>query len=300
MRKPELYVQKDFDWKPVLILLVLAMVWGANMATIKIAEREMAPLFMAGIRSAVASIGLLVWMKIKRLKIFPTREILFHGVVIGALFGTEFALLYVGLKYTYASRVYVLLYTAPFFAALGAHLFLRGDRLNIWKFAGLVIAFLGIITLFFRNLGSFTRETLPGDLMALTAGAMWGGTTVYIKRFVAARIDPLQTLFYQVVFSIPLLFCLSFALESPLVHGVTVTGIAALAYQCIMVAFLSYLVWFELVHRYPVSLLHAFSFFTPVLGVLISGVVILGEPVHVALLVALALVSTGMVLVNRG
>jgi len=77
-------------------------------------------------------------------------------------------------------------------------------------------------------------------------------------------------------------------------------SILALAYQCIIVAFLSYLVWFELVHRYAVSLLHAFSFFTPVLGVLISGVIILGEPLHASVVVALVLVSLGMVIVNRG
>ncbi len=70
-------------------------------------------------------------------------------------------------------------------------------------------------------------------------------------------------------------------------------------YQSIFVAFLSYLVWFELIHRYPVSLLHAFTFFTPVFGTFISGVLILGEAVTASLVLALSLVSMGMVLVNR-
>ncbi|MEE9402066.1 MAG: EamA family transporter, partial [Desulfobacteria bacterium] len=64
-------------------------------------------------------------------------------------------------------------------------------------------------------------------------------------------------------------------------------------------AFLSYLVWFQLIHRYPVSLLHAFSFFTPVFGVFLSGALILGEIMSPNLIVALILVSLGMVLVNR-
>jgi drug/metabolite transporter (DMT)-like permease len=70
-------------------------------------------------------------------------------------------------------------------------------------------------------------------------------------------------------------------------------------YQCIIVAFLSYLVWFNLIHRYPVSLLHGFAFFTPVFGVFLSGALILGEVVSPSLIVALALVSLGTVLVNR-
>ena len=63
-------------------------------------------------------------------------------------------------------------------------------------------------------------------------------------------------------------------------------------------AFLSYLAWFVLVSRYPVSLLHAFSFFTPVFGVIFSGVLILGETISPNLILALIMVSLGMVLVN--
>ena len=53
-----------------------------------------------------------------------------------------------------------------------------------------------------------------------------------------------------------------------------------------------------LVTRYPVSLMHAFSFFTPLFGVLFSGLLILGETIRSNLVVALILVSLGMVLVN--
>ena len=36
-------------WQPIAVLLALALVWGANMAIIKIGSRELAPLFMAGV-----------------------------------------------------------------------------------------------------------------------------------------------------------------------------------------------------------------------------------------------------------
>jgi drug/metabolite transporter (DMT)-like permease len=105
-------------WQPIAVLLALALVWGANMAIIKIGSRELAPLFMAGLRSLVASLCLYAWMKFKRIDLFPSKIVLLHGIVIGVFFGAEFGLIYVGLKYTLTSRVYVLLYTAPFFVAL--------------------------------------------------------------------------------------------------------------------------------------------------------------------------------------
>jgi len=286
-------------WQPIATLLVLALVWGANMAVIKIGARELPPLFMAGLRSLVASACLYIWIKAKGLSLIPSIKVLLHGVVIGLFFGSEFGLIYVGLEYTLASRTYVLVYTAPFFVAVGAHFFLKGDRLNRWKAAGLGLAFAGVVILFMKDLGSFSFRTLPGDLMVLAAGALWGCTTVYLKKYLSHRTVPLQTLFYQVFFSAPPLFLMSILLEDPIVPNISLTAGFSVFYQCIIVAFLSYLVWFELIHRYPVSLLHAFTFFTPVFGVFLSGALILGEIISPSIVVALTLISLGMILVNR-
>jgi drug/metabolite transporter (DMT)-like permease len=275
-------------WQPIAILLFLAMIWGSNMAFVKIGAREMAPIFMAGLRSVVASACLYIWMKTRRITIFPSRVILLHGAVVGILFGSEFGLIFVGLQYTLASRGYVLLYCAPFFAALGAHFFLVGDRLNLWKAAGLLSAFCGVVVLFIKDIGTVSFEALPGDVLFIIAGAMWGATTVYIKKYLVHQTQALQILFYQLFFSAPFLLILSMMFEDTILSGVSFALGFSLFYQCIIVAFLSYLVWFVLVSRYPVSLMHAFSFFTPVFGVLFSGI----------LIAALILVSFGMVLVN--
>jgi drug/metabolite transporter (DMT)-like permease len=291
--------KSELNWKPVLIMLVLSTIWGANMAAIKIASVHIAPLFMAGIRSLAASLCLLAWLRFRGIPLFPSRILWVHGAVTGLLFGLEFAFMYVGLQYTTASRTYVLLHTAPFVVAVEAHFFLRGDRMNSWKITGLVLAFAGVVSLFIRDLGEFTLGALPGDLLALAAGAAWGTTTVYIKRYLAHRTVPLQTLFYQVFFSAPVLLLMSMALEENVLTGMSAATFAAVFYQCVIVAFLSYLVWFELIHRYSVSLLHSFTFMTPVIGVFLSGAIILGEYIQPGLLLALVLVSVGLIVVNK-
>jgi drug/metabolite transporter (DMT)-like permease len=286
-------------WRPIAVLLILAVVWGANMAMIKLGFHDFTPLFMAWVRSAVGAICLFIWMRIKGIAVFPSKIMIWHGFMLGAMFASEFALIYVGLKFTLASRTYVLLYTAPFWVALGAHLFLKGDRLNWWKSGGLVLAFSGVVALFIKGFGGWSSDQLIGDLMALGAGCLWGATTVYVKRFLTGRAEALQVLFYHLFFSAPILFGLSLLLETRVVHAVTWLGLFSIFYQSIVIAFLSYLVWFSLVNRYPISLLHAFSYFTPVFGVFLSGVFIMGEPLTWTLLLSLALVSGGMYLVNR-
>ena len=268
------------------------------MAFIKLATQEIAPLFMAGLRSLVAGFIIFLWMRFRGIVVFEDRMMVAHGAVAGLLFGAEFALIYLGLKETLASRTYVLVYTAPFFVALAAHFFLKDDRLNRWKVTGLILAFTGVASLFLRNVSALTDGVLRGDLMALGGGALWAATTVYIKRFMVGRAQPLQMVFYQLIFSAPLLLGLSVFFEKPIISGFSLLTAISLFYQCVIVASFTFIIWFEMVHRYPVSLLHAFTFFVPVFGVAISGALMLGEVITMRLVVALGMVGLGMMLVN--
>jgi drug/metabolite transporter (DMT)-like permease len=73
--------------------------------------------------------------------------------------------------------------------------------------------------------------------------------------------------------------------------------LASLAYQGVLVAFLSYLAWFWLLTRYYAARLSVLSFLAPMFGVLF-GVWLLGEPLRGAFAAAAALVAAGIVLVN--
>jgi drug/metabolite transporter (DMT)-like permease len=73
--------------------------------------------------------------------------------------------------------------------------------------------------------------------------------------------------------------------------------VASLLYQSVIVAFVSYFLWFKLIHEYSVSRLSAFTFFTPIFGVLF-GVLFLNEELTISLRVGLPLVSLGIFFVN--
>ncbi|MFP3559858.1 DMT family transporter, partial [Paraburkholderia sp. SIMBA_049] len=72
---------------------------------------------------------------------------------------------------------------------------------------------------------------------------------------------------------------------------------ASLAYQSVIVAFVSYLSWFWLMTRYSASRLSVFTFLSPLFGVAF-GVLLLGESVGWRFMSAAALVLTGIALVN--
>ncbi len=285
------------DLKAIATLVIVTLLWGFNYPVIKYSNQGVSPIFASTLRSVVASICGLVYCLRKEEKLFHTDRMLFHGAMVGLLFGAEFACIYFGLLYTDAARSVLFVYLSPFVVAIGAHFFLKGDRLTILKILGLVLAFAGIFVVFGGRPKTAKASMLLGDILQITAAVFWGATTLYIKKFMAKRVEPIHTFLYQLFFSIPVLLVISIILEPKWIYKMDPYIIASLFYQSVIIAFITYLVWFKLIHMYSVSRLSAFTFLTPVFGVLF-GILLLHEELTVSLIIGLPMVSMGIFLVN--
>ncbi|OGP93148.1 MAG: hypothetical protein A2157_14620 [Deltaproteobacteria bacterium RBG_16_47_11] len=289
---------KDYlDLKAVVILIILTLFWGFNHPAIKISNQGVSPIFASTLRSIIASICGLIYCLRKQEKVFHKDVMLFHGVVVGLLFGAEFACIYFGLLYTDAARSVLFVYLSPFVVAIGAHFFLKGDRLTFLKILGLALAFTGIFVVFGGRPRTAKEAMYFGDILQITAAVLWGATTLYIKKFMAEKVQPINTFLYQLFFSIPILLIVSIILEPTWIHKVDPYVVGSLFYQSVIIAFITYFVWFKLIHKYSVSRLSVFTFFTPIFGVLF-GVFFLREELTVSLMIGLPLVSAGIFLVN--
>jgi len=283
----------------VLLLIVVCFLWGGNMVTIKVSNQGVPPILAATVRSILASVLLWAYAKARGDKVFLERRDLKHGAAIGFLFGMDFLFFYFGPVYTDASRAIIFIYTYPLWVALGAHFFLPDDRLTRTKGVGLILALVGLISVFGSRSATLGPLYWLGDLMEIAAAVFWAATTIYIKRFVWNRpISHFQTLFAQLLFSIPVLGAAFLLIEWGKPVVLTSPVLAALAYQTFVVAFFSYLLWFWMIHRFPVSRLTTFTFLAPLFGVILSRLV-LGESTSLYLWVGLAMVAAGIYLVNR-
>ena len=132
----------------------------------------------------------------------------------------------------------------------------------------------------------------------LGAAALWGATTVTIRSTSLAREAAPRVLLCQLVPSGIVLLIAAFAAgDFAVVPGATVLAWASLSYQTVVVAFASYLVWFWLLTRYSPRTLSAFTLLTPLLGIA-AGAAVLHERISPLLILAFALVATGLRLVN--
>ena len=281
----------------VATMLLLCVAWGLNMVAVKLGNAGIPPVLQAGARSLVAALLVALWCRARGVSLAGWRgPALWPGVAAGVLFALEFLLIFVGLQHTSAARGVLFLYGAPFFVAAGAHWLLPDERLNATGLLGLALAFGGLL-LAFGDKASATTSLL-GDLLLLGSGLFWGATTVLVKASALRRSPPALVLQYQLVVSALLLLVASPLLGESWAVAVTPTVALAFAYQAVGVAFASYTAWFWLVGRYSASRLSAFSFLTPIFGVL-AGALLLGEALGPMLLAAMALLAAGLSLVNR-
>lgn len=282
----------------VLLVALLCLIWGLQQVSVKLALGDISPLMQGALRSIGSIVLLGLWCRWRGTALFVRDGALWLGLAAGLLFALEFLFLYLAVALTTASRTVVFLYTTPFFVALGAHLMLPGERLRTSHALGLAAAFAGVGLAFADGLRTAAAGSLVGDGFALLAAMLWAATMLLIKgtRLIALPAD--KTLFYQLGVSALLLLLASFALGEPGIVAWTPIAVGSLVFQVVIVSFASYLAWFGLMRVYPAAKLSAFTFLTPLFGV-IAGFLVLGEPISPLFLAAMGLVCTGLWLVNR-
>ena len=72
------------------LIVFLCFTWGFNQVAVKLALPEVAPLLQCTIRTALATLIVLLWMGMRGLPIFAKDGSLVPGVMAGLLFGAEF------------------------------------------------------------------------------------------------------------------------------------------------------------------------------------------------------------------
>lgn len=292
------------DGFAITLMIVLCAIWGLQQVAIKSANVAIPPVFQAGLRSAIATLLVWGWARARGTSLFDRDGTLGAGLLAGVLFATEFVCIFIGLSLTSATRMAVFLYTAPCFTALGLHLFVAGERMRRMQWVGIAIAFAGIALAFADGFvrpanhghGS-TLAGVAGDALGVLGGVAWAATTVVIRGTRLAQVSASKTLLYQLAVSAVVLLGFAAMLGETHVDTVTPLAIASLAYQAVIVAFVSYLVWFWLLTRYVASRLSVFSFLTPLFGVTF-GVLLLGESFSGRFLAAAVLVLVGIGFVN--
>jgi drug/metabolite transporter (DMT)-like permease len=281
----------------IALMLMLCFTWGFNQIAVKLVLLEIPPMLQATLRSAGALPVLLVIGWLRGVKFFERDGTLGAGLVAGLIFGIEFVLIYQGLRFTSASRAVVFLYTAPFFVALGSYQVL-GERLGGSQWLGLALSFAGVALAIGVPQPNVDAHVLLGDLMIVVGGALWAATTLIAKGTRLRFAAPEKAMGYQVALSIPILGLAAWLSGESITRVPGPLALSLMAFQAIWVVGTTFTLWFALVKAYSASKLSAFTFITPLFGV-VASYFIMHDSLTLAFGAAALLVIAGLFLVNR-
>lgn len=194
--------------------LFTVLIWGTTFISTKVLLRAFTPVEILFFRFIFGFCVLLVahpkFIRIRSLR----EELYFAGAGLSGV-TLYFLCENVALTYTQASNVGIIVSVAPFFTAVLAHFFLKGERLKRSFFIGFLIALAGVVLIAFN--GSYILKLNPkGDILAILACVCWAVYSVLTRKIGAWGYNNIaatrRIFFYGLLFMLPALPFMDFKL----------------------------------------------------------------------------------------
>lgn len=246
----------------------IVLVWGVNNIAAKYMTEYVPPIFMGGVRFAVALLFLFPFIKPP----FPDLKRLF--VILLLIGPLNAGLIYLGFSMVHSLSAFIvsLQLWVPF-TALFAWLIL-GEAMVGLQLLGLVIAFGGIA---WMTLTPGTQGDIPGILVGVAASICWALGTILVRQVPGIRALKLQGL--TALLSAPLMIAVAFGTEKNIVPSVVAAPM--MVWVCVVwAAVLSTVgataIMFWLVQRREPGRIMPYFLMTPLVSAVIS-VLFMGE-----------------------
>ncbi|MBI3549291.1 MAG: DMT family transporter [Elusimicrobia bacterium] len=274
------------ETRDVSDLVILAALWGGSFLFMRVAAPEFGPLALIELRVLIAALFLAPILIRSRSALRPYLGRMFVlGAVNSALPFALFA--YATLSVT-AGFAAILNSTAPFFTALVAWVWLK-QRLTSRQVVGLLIGFVGVLTLVWDKASFKPGGSGLAILACLAASFLYGLSANYIKTRLP-EVKPLDiaagTQAGAALFLLPFALWAAPAVMPSLKAWLTT---AALGVLCTGVA---YMLYFRLIASAGPTRAIAVTFLIPVFGML-WGALFLKEAVTLTMAIGTAIILLG-------
>jgi drug/metabolite transporter (DMT)-like permease len=285
--------------RSVLLALLVSVLWGGNLISIRIGVDSVPPLWSAFWRMAVGVVIVTAWALHRGVVIRPAKGEALPLFVLGVLFTTQVGLLNSGTAMTSPAFGVVILNSYAIFANITGHFFPGMERpINGARALGLTLAVAGMAVLTFgQGVSRLAPNPLTGNALLILSALLLGVRQVY-TRWLVQHIEPTRTVVWQMALSVPLFLAIAIVSEPPAYGRVTGQAVAAIAYQGAVVAGICFIIWAELLKRHAAGTLSMFAFLVPITGIALSSL-FFGEPMRLTLAAGGILVLAGVYAVTR-
>ena len=289
--------RRPLSAKAGVLALTLSTMWAGNPVATKAGLADAGPLRLGYLRFILGAIVVLIYAIATKKSFRVLRHEWLPLGLLGLLFTVQLVFMNVGQDYTTAGHAVVVTTTFPLWTGVFAHFFVPGDRMSRSRTFGTLIAYSGVVAVFYKGFADSSSEFLIGDLLLLVSAMLLGGRQVFLSQL-GQGIAQHKLLMAQSVFGISTFVIASLVFESDEAFTVTTRLVVALLYTGGLIAGLGFIGQTWLLKRYLPSRVTVLSLSQPIFGVLFSWW-ILGESIGGELYVGAVLVVIGSALAQR-
>lgn len=279
----------------VLLIVAISLLWGLNWPAMKLVVGELSPWTFRVVCVAVAGVSLLLLARVSGERVLPPRHLWLPLTILSVVHVsnwhmlTAFALTSIG-----GGRAAILAFTMPLWATAFGVLILK-ERLGWRQITALGLGLGGIALLLLPELGR-TGVVPTGYILMILSAIAWGIGTVG-QKLRQWQIGILALSGWQLVIGgVPIVVAWLILEPEPDFSRLTPIGLAALAYVVFVALVFCFSSYVRLVSILPANIAAISTLAIPVVG-LWSSALLLGEPVGIADVLALALVLAALALV---
>ncbi len=276
---------------------IVSFVWGSTWLAIKIGLEDIPPFLGAGIRFAVATVILLIIVRVRKIGVPFTRDAKKVYLVLGILsFGIAYGLAYWGEQYITSGLCSVLFAAYPLCVAVFSHFVLENERLTVYKITGIVLGVVGLAIIFRSDLSLSGSTGILGMTALLLSAMLQGVTLVLIKKY-GQPVSPFAMNLVGMGLGTIILLALGFASESGQSIVWNSAAVGSVLYLAAFGSVLAFVTYYWLLKRIEAVYLSLTTFINPIVAVIL-GAIVLGESLSPQTAVGAAFVLVGLLAAN--
>ncbi|MDE0102886.1 MAG: DMT family transporter [Bryobacterales bacterium] len=299
MARQQPRVSQPLGLASVVACVLITIVRGLNPIAMKVVLLSMPPLLGAFWRISFATIGIACYAALRGIQLRPKRREVLPLTVLAVIFAVQIGANQFGADYTSPVLLAILFNSYPISTAVISSFTVAADRLTLRRVVGLAVAFAGVAwILATRTESRLAPNPVLGNALVLTAATLLSIRMVYTRQL-SLKVEYVRAVFWTLIGALPIFLAGWLVIPDPMQrteqNWMTWT---ALLFQGLVIGCTAQLAWVYLIRRHTPSTVIAFSFITPISGVVLSSAYF-GEAVPGRLVAGLVAVLTGIALATR-
>lgn len=280
-----------------LSVMFLALVWGSTWLAIKIGLNDAPPFQCAGLRFTLATLFLLIWLKITKKKLPFNYKFWFRAISLSTImFTIPYGMVYLGEQYISTGLASVLFSTQSLFVVIFAHFILHDEKAKLYKWLGLIVGISGLIFIFHDDMNLNGRLYYLGMFFVLIAAASGGLSLVYLRN-IRDSFDPFIEVTGQLIVTTAVFLIIGYGFEDKTTNYYSASLWISIVYLALIGTSLAFVIYYWL-SKHASAITVSFSIFTAPLFAVFFGWFIFGELIGLYGKIGFVLVVVSVIITN--